>query len=174
MARHLYIKKLLNSTFPGINDDQISNCTFVVSLCGVLALVSYWSKESQTTKKGKGPGLWDQKRAACDCLFDYLRLSTSASKMRIHIFCFVVVCTLLAQNAHSQQQCTLDSACGELSNILQRQDSLEKKVEEHSKILSGDDNGKNLSLIFILLSIQCIVSIQIESNLYNVFLLLLM
>ena len=68
--------------------------------------------------------------------------------MHIQIFYFLAVCTFLAQNVNSelssQQQCTVASVCGELSNILQKQDSLEKKVEEHGKILGGEscNNGK--------------------------------
>lgn len=51
--------------------------------------------------------------------------------MQIQFFDFLAVYVFLALNVQislsSQQQCTVDSVCGKLSNILKKQDYLEKK-----------------------------------------------
>ena len=56
--------------------------------------------------------------------------------------CFVI-CGFLAVNVQSvkdnssQQSCTVGRICGVLENVVRKQHSLEKKVEEHSKKLGG-------------------------------------
>ena len=53
------------------------------------------------------------------------------------------------QNLSSQHRCTVNSVCGVLENVLQRQDRLEKKVKEHSVALSGGRCNEGMMIQFV-------------------------
>lgn len=123
-----------------------------ISVCEVPALVSYWSKDERTGIKRFSPLLVSGSGTrGLKLPVGYYSLALAQANMRIQFFDFLA---FLALNVHislsSQQQCTVDSVCSKLSNILQKQDYLEKKVEEHGQIL-GDEGcniGKSI-IVFI-------------------------
>ncbi|KAJ7383159.1 hypothetical protein OS493_030311 [Desmophyllum pertusum] len=71
----------------------------------------------------------------------------------MQLFVSLVICALLAVHGQpdntSQQTCQVGRVCGVLENILRKQERLEKKVEEHSKILGGascPEDGQKFSV----------------------------
>lgn len=78
----------------------------------------------------------------------------------MQLFVSFVICAFLAVNAQStketfsQQTCKVGKVCGVLENVVRKQDQLEKKVAEHSKILGGKSCEGKIAvkfMIFVLL-----------------------
>lgn len=80
--------------------------------------------------------------------------------INMQLFVSLVICAFLAVHGQpdntSQQTCQVGRVCGVLENILRKQERLEKKVEEHSKILGGAScpEGKIFVDYFVLVTLE--------------------
>ena len=66
-----------------------------------------------------------------------------------------LICAFLAVNIYgtkqnsSLQTCTVGRVCGALENVLRKQSYLEKKVNEHDRILGNNKDCKGKIQIFV-------------------------